>query len=103
MLGIKKGDQVYVISGKDRGKTGKVVEIFKSKDYLLVENINIVKKSVKKSDENPHGGYIQIEKPIHISNVMLFDPKLNKPTRFRTSINNGIKKRVSVKSGEVIK
>lgn len=102
MLRIRKGDQVCVITGKDKGKSGKVIDIFKDKEQIIVENVNVVKKSVKKSDENPKGGYIEIERPLHISNVMLFDKKLSKPTRYRCEVKDGKKLRVSVKSGEVI-
>ena len=103
MLRIKRDDKVIVISGKDKGKTGKVLKVFIAEKTLVVENLNLIKKSVKKSDQYPQGGFIEMEKPIHISNVMLIDPKTNKPTRTRTNVlKDGSKLRVSVKSGETI-
>ncbi|NTV28899.1 MAG: 50S ribosomal protein L24 [Candidatus Omnitrophica bacterium] len=103
MLRIKRDDKVMVISGKDKGKTGKVIKVLTAEKKVVVENINVVKKAVKKSDQYPQGGYIEIEKPLHISNVMLIDPKSNKPTRFKAKVlKDGAKLRVSPKSGETI-
>jgi large subunit ribosomal protein L24 len=103
MLRIKRDDKVVVIAGKDKGKTGKVVKVFTALNKVVVENINVVKKAVKKSDQYPQGGYIEIEKPLHISNVMLIDPKTNKPTRFRAKVlKDGVKLRVAPKNGETI-
>ena len=102
MLRIKKNDKVIVIAGKDRGKTGKVLEVFPSAERVLVESINKVKKAQRKTQQNPQGGLVDIEAPIHISNVMLIDKK-NKPTRFKASIlKDGTKVRVSKNSGEAI-
>ncbi len=103
MLRIKRDDQVMVIAGKDRGKTGKVIRVLKELNKVVVENRNIVKKAVKKSDQYPQGGYIEIEKPLHISNVMLIEPKSNKPTRFKAKLlKDGTKLRVSPRTGETI-
>jgi large subunit ribosomal protein L24 len=103
MLRIKRDDKVVVISGKDKGKTGKVVKVFAQEKALIVENVNLIKKSVKKSDQYPQGGFIDIEKPIAISKVMLLDPKLNKGTRVKVNVlKDGTKVRVSKKSGETI-
>lgn len=103
MLRIKKEDTVQVTAGKDKGKTGKVIKVFPDKDELIVENVNLVKKAVKKSEQYPQGGFVEVEKPLHISNVMLLDPKTNKPTRFGIKIlKDGKKVRISKKSGEVI-
>jgi len=103
MLRIKKEDTVQVMTGKDKGKTGKVIKVFPTKDQLIVENVNLVKKAVKKSEQYPQGGFVEIEKPLHVSNVMLLDPKTNKPTRFGVKIlKDGKKVRISKKSGEVI-
>jgi len=103
MLRIKKNDRVMVIAGKDRGKIGKVLEVFTAKDRVLVESINKVKKAQRKTQQNQQGGLIDIEAPIHISNVMLVDKKTNKPTRFKVSIlKDGTRVRISKKSGEVI-
>ncbi len=103
MLRIKRDDKVQVIAGKDKGKTGKVIKVFPAERMVVVENINVVKKAVKKSDQYPQGGYIEIEKPVHMSNVMLIDPKTNKPTRFKAKmLKDGGKLRVTPKSGETI-
>ncbi|MBF0478715.1 MAG: 50S ribosomal protein L24 [Candidatus Omnitrophica bacterium] len=102
-MSIKKNDQVMVIAGKDKGKTGKVLQVMLAEGRILVEGINFQKKAVRKSQENPNGGHLDIEKSIHISNVMLLDKKLNKPSRFGVKIlNDGSKVRISKKSGEVI-
>ena len=103
MLRIKKDDKVVVIAGKDKGKTGKVVKVFTAEVKVVVENINLVKKAVKKSDQYPQGGYIEVEKPVHLSNVMLCDAKTNKPVRFKVNVlKDGTKTRISKKSGETI-
>lgn len=103
MLGIKKDDQVFIVTGKDKGKKGKVIKVFPSKNRILVENINKVKKARKRTQQDQEGGFLDIERPIHISNVMLLDKKLNQPTRFKVSIlKDGSKVRISKKSGEVI-
>ena len=97
---IKKGDRVVVITGKDKGKTGKVLEVIPSKQRVVVEGINIVHKH-QKPTETQQGGIIDIEAPIHVSNVMLLDEKTGKPTRVRIEIRDGRKVRVAVKSGTV--
>jgi large subunit ribosomal protein L24 len=103
MFRIKKNDQVMVITGKDKGKTGKVLEVITEKSRVVVEHINVSKKVQRKTQQNPQGGIIDIEMPIHISNVMLIDKKTNKPTRIGASIaKDGTKTRISKKSGEVI-
>jgi large subunit ribosomal protein L24 len=92
-----------MISGKDAGKTGKVIRVFPNENKVIVENINLVKKAVKKSDQYPQGGYVEIEKPVHISNVMLIDAKTNKPTKFKAKVlKDGGKIRISNKTGETI-
>ena len=92
---IKTGDEVIVLSGKDKGLKGRVLKIFKDKDRVIIENVNVVKKHVKPSTENPQGGIEEKEAPIHISNVALVDPKTGKPTRVRYEIRDGKKVRVS--------
>ena len=102
-LRIKTGDTVKLLSGKDKGKTGKVIKVHRDLRTVVIENINLVKKAVKKSDQYPNGGFIQLEKPIHISNVMLIDPKTSKPTRLQAKVlKDGAKVRISKKSGETI-
>lgn len=103
MLRIKKNDRVMVIAGRDRGKIGKVLEVSPDRDRVLVETLNKVKKAQRKTQQNQKGGLVDIEAPIHISNVMLVDKKTNRPTRFKVSIlKDGTKVRISKKSGEVI-
>ena len=103
MLDIKKNDQIVVITGKDKGKTGKVLKVLPTQNRLVVEHINLAKKAQRRTQENQKGGFIEIEMPIHRSNVMLVDKKTNKPTRFGVSIlKDGSKVRISKKSGEVI-
>jgi len=103
MLNIKKDDQVVVIAGKDKGKTGKVLKVFPKLNRLIVEHINLSKKAQRPTQQNQQGGFVDIEMPIHRSNVMLVDKKTNKPTRFGASIlKDGSKVRISKQSGEVI-
>lgn len=103
MLQIKKDDQVIVIAGKDKGKMGKVMQVIPPKGVAVVEHINIVKKAQRPTQQNPKGGFVEMEAPIHLSNIMLLDKKTHKPVRFGTSIlKDGTKVRLSKKSGEVI-
>jgi large subunit ribosomal protein L24 len=99
---VKKGDTVKVISGKDKGKEGKILEAYPSKSRVLVEGVNMVKKHSKPSQANPQGGILNQEAPIHVSNVMPLDPKTNEPTRVGYKEENGKKVRVAKKSGEVL-
>ena len=103
MLGIKKNDQVMVITGKDKWKTGRVIKIFPQTQKALVEHINVAKKAQRKTKDNPQGGLVDIEIPIHLSNVMLVDKKTNKPTRLGVSVlKDGSKVRISRRSGDQI-
>ncbi|OLN23097.1 MULTISPECIES: 50S ribosomal protein L24 [Domibacillus] len=99
---VKKGDKVMVITGKDKGKTGVVLAAFPKKDRVLVEGVNIVKKHAKPSQLNPQGGILSQEAAIHVSNVMLLDPKTNEPTRVGYKEVDGKKVRVAKKSGETL-
>ena len=103
MLRIRKDDQVMVMVGKEKGKTGKVVRIFPKDAQAIVENLNIVKRSVKKSDTFPQGGFVEKEKPIALANLMLLDKKDNKPTRFQAKVlKDGSKLRIAKSNGETI-
>lgn len=103
-LHIKKGDTVYVNSGNDRGKTGRVLSVLVSKNRAVVEGINVVSKSAKPSAKHPQGGIIKMEAPVHVSNLNLIDPKSGKPTRIGRRKNDAGKTvRYSKKSGEEIK
>jgi len=99
---VKKEDTVIVISGKDKGKQGVILQALPKKNRVIVEGINIVKKHAKPSQANPQGGIIDMEAPIHVSNVMPLDPKTNEPTRIGYKIEDGKKVRIAKKSGEVL-
>ena len=101
---IRKDDTVYVNTGNDRGKTGRVLQVFPDKNRAVVEGINIITKATKPTAKYPQGGLIKMEAPIHISNLNLIDPKSGKPTRIGTRKNDkGRKIRISKRSGEEIK
>ena len=103
-LHIKKGDTVYVNTGKDKGKTGKVIKVFVEEQRAIVEGLNIVSKNQKPNAKNPQGGIIKMEAPLHISNLNVVDPKTGKPTRIGRRLNEeGKLVRYAKKSGEEIK
>lgn len=91
---VKTGDIVKVISGKDKGKEGKILKSFPKKDRVIVEGVNIVKKHQKPSQVNQTGGIVEVEAPIHVSNVMFVDPTTGKATRTGFKVENGKKVRV---------
>jgi len=101
-LKIRRDDEVVVTSGKDRGKTGKVLRVDPKKDRVYVEGLNIVKRHqrpVASADPSKSaGGVVEKEGPIHISNVMLVDPQDNKPTRVGISREDGLRVRVTKRS-----
>lgn len=100
---IRKGDKVFVLAGKDKGKTGKVLELYPAKGRALVEGVNMMKKHVRKNQQQPQGAIVTTEAPIHLSNLSLLDPVNGKPTRIATSVAaDGSKQRVSVKNKTVI-
>ncbi|MCP3033171.1 50S ribosomal protein L24 [Halobacillus sp. A1] len=99
---VKKGDKVMVISGKDKGKQGTILEAYPKKDRVLVEGINEIKKHAKPSQDNPQGGILTQEAPIHVSNVMPVDPKSGEPTRVGYKVEDGKKVRIAKKSGEAL-
>ena len=100
-LKIKTGDNVIVIAGKDKGKTGNVLSVLRSKDRIVVEGVNIVKHHRKATQENP-GKIEEKEASIHISNVSHLDPDSGKPTRVKYEIKDGAKKRIAVVSGSLL-
>ena len=103
-LKIKKNDTVIVLTGEDKGKTGKVLKVLKDEQRAIVEGINMVNKSTKPNAKNPQGGFVKQEASIHISNVGLIDPKSGKATRVAIQKNeDGKKVRIAKKSGEEIK
>ena len=83
---IKKNDNVMVVAGNDKGTTGKVLKVFTKENRVIVEGVNIRKRHTKPNQRNPQGGIIEKEAPIHISNVMILDPKSNEPTRIGAKI-----------------
>ena len=80
-MNIKKGDTVRVLSGKDKGKEGQVVRSLPSKQRVVVEKVNMVKKAMRPTQQNPQGGIMSVEAPIHVSNVMVICPECKQPTR----------------------
>lgn len=102
-LHVKTGDTVVVIAGKDKGKEGKIIAAMPDKERVVVEGINQVKRHTKPSQKNPQGGIITKEAPIHVSNVMVIDPKTKKPSRIKkVQQKDGRYVRATVKSGTVI-
>jgi len=101
---IKKGDNVVVTAGKDRGKTGKVVRALPKKEMVVVEGVNMKKKHQRASMKNPKGQIIDKTMPVHVSNVMLVDPKGGKRTRvgYQESADGKGKVRVAKKSGATL-
>ena len=103
-LHIKKGDTVYVNAGESKGKTGRVLKVLVEKQRAIVEGVNMCKKATKPNAQNPQGGIIEQEAPIHISNLQVLDPKSGKATRVgRKAGANGKLVRYAKKSGEEIK
>lgn len=98
---IKKGDNVVVLAGKDKGKKAKVLEAFPKEGKVIVEGVNVVKKAQKKQSDKK-GGIIEKPMKIDVSNVSIADPKTGKPTRIKTELKDGKKVRVSKRSGVVI-
>lgn len=105
-LPVRKGDMVLVIAGNDKGKRGKVLKVFPERNRVIVEGVGFIKRHTKPNPKIPQGGIIERERSIHVSNVMVIDPKLGVPTRigYRTLEVEGKKVRVrySKKSGETL-
>jgi large subunit ribosomal protein L24 len=97
---IKTGDQVLVIAGKDKGKKGKVLQVFPQNRRVVVEGVNQMTKNVRARREKETGQRVQFNGPIHISNVMLIDPKTGKPTRVGMSMVADKKVRIAVRTKE---
>jgi len=102
-LHIKKGDVVFVNSGEDKGKTGRVLQMLVKKQRAIVEGVNMVSKHTRPSAKSPQGGIQKKEASVHISNLNLLDPKSGKPTRIGRKEVKGKLVRYAKKSGEVIK
>jgi large subunit ribosomal protein L24 len=102
-LTITKGDTVRVMRGDDKGKEGKVIRVLPKKSRVVIEGINIVKKHRRARKQDEQSAIVDFPAPIHVSNVMLLDPKTGEPTRVRRRIDeDGTKERISVKSGDAI-
>ena len=102
-MNIKKGDKVKVLSGKDKGKEGVVLRALPQKERVVVEKVNMIKKAMRPTQQNPQGGISTMEAPIHVSNVMLVCPSCKQPTRVSNKRDeNGKKVRVCKKCGAEI-
>jgi len=98
---LKTGDKVVVISGANKGKEGKITKVLD--DKVIVEGVNVRKKHLKPKNNNGNGEIVEVERPIHRSNVMIVDPKTKKPTKIKIDFDkNGKKIRISKKSNEKI-
>lgn len=101
-MNLKVGDKVVVIAGSSKGKEGKIIKVLKNENKVIVEGCNIIKKH-KKGNGQETGGILEVEAPIHASNVMIIDPKTKKRTRIGHTIDKDNKKiRIAKKSGEKI-
>lgn len=101
-LHIKKGDTVEIIAGDHKGATGRVLRVIPQKNRVIVQGHNIVKKHVRPSRKNPQGGRINIEQPIHISNVLPVNPKSSKASRVTYQVTeDGTKKRLTSDGAEI--
>ena len=101
-LKIKTGDSVVVIAGEHKGQKGKILNVDREKNRAIVEGINLISKHTKPSAQNPQGGIIKKEAPIHISNLSLLDPKTGEPTKVGYEVRDGKKVRVSKKSKQAL-
>ncbi|MFP6644076.1 MAG: 50S ribosomal protein L24 [Candidatus Latescibacterota bacterium] len=100
---IKRDDTVLIISGNDKGKRGRVLRVYPEQDRIIVEGVRMMKKHTKPTQRDPQGGIIEREAPLHVSNVMLVDPKNDEPTRVgRQRLDEGRRVRVAKRSGEMI-
>ena len=100
-LKIRKGDMVMVIAGDDKGKTGRVLSVDETKLRVIVEKINFVKRHTKARGQNQQGGILEKEAPIHLSNLMLFDPKAGRGVRVGVRVTkDGKRERISRATGD---
>ena len=99
---LRKGDQVQLIAGKDKGKQGKLLAIDLSGERVTVEGVNVVKRHRRADARNPQGGIVSMEHPVHISNVAFFDADKGETTRLGVRLEKGKKVRFSKKSGKTL-
>lgn len=103
MQKLKISDEVIVLSGRNKGKKGKVFKLLPKRNRVLIEGVNLLKKNMKPTQENPSGGIIDKEASIHISNVAIVSPKTNKGSRVRIETRDGKNVRIAVACGSVLK
>ncbi|MCO5065811.1 MAG: 50S ribosomal protein L24 [Rhizobiaceae bacterium] len=101
MQKIRKGDQVVVLTGKDKGRSGEVLRVLPKDDKAVVRGVNVVQRHQKQS-QTQQGGIVRKEAPVHLSNIAVADPKDGKPTRVGFEVRDGKKVRVAKRSGAVI-
>jgi large subunit ribosomal protein L24 len=101
-MSIRTGDKVQIIAGKDKGKEGKILAVLPYKERVLVERANMMKKATRPTQQNPKGGILEIEAPMHVSNVMLVCPSCSQPTRIGRRREEGARIRVCKKCGNDI-
>ncbi|MCC7540978.1 MAG: 50S ribosomal protein L24 [Deltaproteobacteria bacterium] len=99
---VRKDDLVQVITGRDKGKQGRILRVVPETQRVVVEGVNRMKRHTKPTPRNRTGGIIEREQAIHVSNVMIVDPKTDRPTRVRSEVRNEEKVRVAVKSGTTV-
>lgn len=102
MQKLKVNDEVIVLAGKNKDKSGKVRSINLKRNTVLVEGVNLVKKALKPTQENPNGGFADVEKPLHRSNIAVVSPKSGKATRVRIEEKDGKKVRVAISCGSIL-
>lgn len=101
-MSIRTGDKVRVIAGKDKGKEARVLATLPHKERVIVERVNMVKKAQRPTNKQPQGGILEIEAPIHVSNVMLICPGCSQPTRIGRTREDGVRIRTCKKCGKQI-
>ena len=101
-LSIRTGDKVHVLAGKDKGKEAKVLAVFPTRERVIVERVNMMKKATRPTQKNPKGGILEIEAPMHVSNVAIVCPKCSQATRIGRKREDGNRVRVCKKCGNDI-
>lgn len=102
-MNIRRDDTVLVISGNDKGRRGRVLRVIPENDRVIVEGVRMMKKHTKPTQRDPQGGIVEREAPIHVSNLMVIDPRSDEPTRVgKKRLDDGRNVRVAVRSGEMI-
>lgn len=99
---LRVNDEVVVLSGKDKGKVGKIKKLYKKSERVLVDGVNTLKKHVRPNQANPEGGIVAVEKSVHQSNVAIISPKTKKPTKIKFEFRDGKKVRVAKACGTVL-